>query len=199
MTLARQQALGALLSLAFVWLLPGVATAADRGGDELRGNSGIERLPPRPPLTLWPVWLGLGVLGVAGAGLIAWRHGRRRSSAPPVPAHVWALQELHAIGSCDGTEAAEVERFHTRVSDIIRRYVEMRFQLPAPRQTTEEFLHRVQHSPILDAEQQNLLKRFLDRCDLAKFAGAGYSCAECQETIAMARHFVELNVPRAEG
>ncbi|HMF12209.1 MAG TPA: hypothetical protein VKE94_07880, partial [Gemmataceae bacterium] len=81
------------------------------------------------------------------------------------------------------------------VSDTIRRYLELRFRLRAPRQTTAEFLEAMRQSPNLNADQRTLLRDFLERCDLAKFARAEYSVEECKATAAMARSFVDQTKP----
>jgi hypothetical protein len=176
-------------------VVAGAASPTEHSGDELRGNTGIEHLPPKPATSWWPLWVGVGLLGVTAAGLMAWRHGRRLLTAPEVPPYAWALKELDAIADRPLPEATAAERYHTLVSNIIRQYLEMRFQLHAPRQTTEEFLHAMRQSPKLSPEQQTLLEAFLQRCDLAKFARAGYSAAECQDTLTMARQFVQQTAP----
>jgi hypothetical protein len=84
-----------------------------------------------------------------------------------------------------------VERYHTLLSDIVRRYLELRFQLHAPQQSTDEFLEAMRRSPRLTAEQEGLLRDFLRQCDLAKFARAGFSAEECQAAARVARTFVE--------
>ena len=49
-------------------------------------------------------------------------------------------------------------------------YLENRFSLRAPEQTTEEFLESVTHGDALEVRFVNLLKEFLERSDLVKFA-----------------------------
>ena len=50
-----------------------------------------------------------------------------------------ACRELDRIASLGLPAAGQVERFHTLVSNVLRRYLEKRFGLPARRQTTPEF------------------------------------------------------------
>jgi len=184
----------ALCGLALIAAAP-PTTRADQEG-ELRGASGIEELPPKPPVSWWPVWLGVGIVGAASAGLLAWRYSRRPPPTIVLAPADWALQQLDAIDNQQLPLPAAAERYHTLISDVIREYLEMRFRLHAPRQTTEEFLRSMQQSPHLSAEQQKLLSEFLQRCDLAKFARADFSLEECRRTADMARSFVR---PTAAG
>ncbi len=89
-------------------------------------------------------------------------------------------------------------RFHTELSDVVRRYLELRFQLRAPRQTTAEFLESMRDAPQLTGEQQALLRDLLERCDLAKFARAAAPPEECQAAAAMARTFVQQTAAPAK-
>src|SRR5262249_30615438 len=98
-------------------------------------------------------------------------------------------------------EATErgVEQFYTRLSDVLRRYLELRYHLPAPEQTTLEFLEQMQRAPQLQPEQQVLLRDFLERCDLVEFARARPSPEECRTDVERARAFVEQTATGAEG
>ena len=65
---------------------------------------------------------------------------------------------------------AQPKPFCILVSDTIRVYLEERFDFHAPERTTEEFLHELQGTDLLSAEQKEKLGEFLERCDLVKFA-----------------------------
>jgi hypothetical protein len=80
----------------------------------------------------------------------------------------------------------------------MRRYLELRFRLPASHQTTPEFLTTLSGANLLDPAQQRILRDFLERCDLAKFARAGYSPLECQAAARMARDLVEQTAGNGE-
>jgi hypothetical protein len=158
---------------------------------ELRPAPPPEELPPVPP---WYRPFLIGGLGLAAVSLLVagWRL-RRRSSRPEVRAtpEEWALRELRRIEEREPVGNGNAERYHTLVSDVVRRYLELRFELPASRRTTAEFLAEMRQAPLLTTEQQALLRRFLERCDLAKFAPVRPSSAECLEASALARGFVE--------
>jgi hypothetical protein len=127
---------------------------------------------PRPiPSGLEWLWWTLAILAVLAAALalFLWARRRRlasRAAPPPIPPHERALQRLEAaLRLLD-----EPEPFVVEVSNTARVYLEERFDLHAPERTTEEFLHEVTESPALLPEQKESLGRFLESCDLVKFA-----------------------------
>ena len=79
-----------------------------------------------------------------------------------------ALDELEKLFALIDRE--ESRPYAVESSAIIRRYIEERFELSAPRQSTEEFLETAQHSPKLQPRHQQSLGEFLRICDLLKFA-----------------------------
>jgi hypothetical protein len=158
---------------------------------ELRPAPPPEELPPVPPW--YRPWLFAG-MGLAVSALLVggWRlrhrFSRREATATP---EEWALDELRRLEQMVPAEGGDAERFHTLVSDTVRFYLELRLSLPASRRTTVEFLAEMRQTPLLTPNQQALLKFFLERCDVAKFARIRLTPAECREVSTMARAFVE--------
>jgi hypothetical protein len=145
--------------------------------EDLREVKGPFELPPEP----FP-WVGvlLGALVVlalaAGALWLAARRSREELAAkagpPRPPAHLEALRELEAIRELGLLEEGRVAEFADRVSDVLRDYLEARFELPAPERTTEEFLDEIARAPVLDRDRKRFLADYLAQCDLVKFAAA---------------------------
>jgi hypothetical protein len=159
--------------------------------DELRDITDIEKLPERPSPWMWLAW---SLAGVGGAvllflGLRKWR--RHSRFAPGLTPQQWARRELERVLALNLPANGEVERFHTMLSNVVRRYLEKRFALPARRQTTPEFLETMQNAPQLSADQRALVRSFLERCDVPKFANAQVSGEECAATAAMVAKFLE--------
>ncbi len=138
--------------------------------DELRPGPGPELLPTE---LAWHGWIVLGFLLaiLAFIALLTWDLRRRnhRSGQPP---DVWALSELDRLPSLSALDAAGRERYVVQVSEVVRRYLEIRFHVPALERTTPEFLHYLQELSGLAPEQRTALAAFLERTDLAKFARA---------------------------
>jgi len=139
------------------------------------------------PQAWWPVGVAVGVVV---AGILAWWIWRRyRQPAitvqpvapPPLPFDV-AMAALAELRDAN----LPVEQFYTRLSNIVRLYVEGRFGLRAPEQTTEEFLAQA----TLPAEHMSLLSAFLTESDLVKFARLQPGDADRQRAFGAAEKFI---------
>lgn len=124
-----------------------------------------------------PFWFYLLLTGILGAiilmlYLVKRRGGRGEAipAIPPPPPDVAALTALQELLERRLIEEHRIEEFYVGVSNIVRTYLEDRFRLRAPEQTTEEFIYEAVHSRLLSAEHQQLLRDFLEQCDLVKFA-----------------------------
>ena len=128
----------------------------------------------KPPVEIHNGWEIVGwTLAVAAALAIlrfAWLYWQKRRAqipiVPPVPAHVRAKQKLEEALAL----IAQPKPFVIAVSDTARIYLEERFEFRAPERTTEEFLRELGGTDILTGEQKESLGRFLESCDLVKFA-----------------------------
>ena len=157
---------------------------------EARDLVPIEELPaPAGAARPWWPWLfaALPVLAI-GAWFLLGR--RSRPLLEPTPRDA-ALRQLDELATLPLETQADVERLHTRLSEVLRCYLERGFDLPATRRTTPEFFAALAHESPLTAELQALLSEILERCDLAKFAGVTPLTDECQRVVSLARTFVE--------
>ncbi len=149
---------------------PGAAgTGAPGTGDAAEDIRDI-----RGPKFILPVWLVPALL--AGALLLAlgvyaaWRWLRRRRRPRALLPFEVALQRLEALRTL--MQPQNAREFSIAVSDIVRGYIEQRFDVTATHQTTEEFLHDLLASANNAlARHRTLLSEFLQQCDLVKFAG----------------------------
>jgi hypothetical protein len=142
------------------------------------------------PLPGW-AWalMTLAVLGAAG-GLL-WRRRARATPAArlePEAAQEDALAELERLR--DRIAAGHSRAYAIAVSGIVRRYLERRFGIVAPRRSTEEFLVEASTSARLDAQYRPLLGEFLGACDFLKFARGLASAPELETMHAAAVRFV---------
>jgi hypothetical protein len=165
---------------------------------ELRDITAPEELPPAPSQARALGWVVLAIVLLLLV-LNGWAVYRRRRQESAVPPSQWALRELQQIHlPADSTER-ELAEFYTRLSDVLRRYVELRYHLPAPEQTTAEFLEAMRQAPPWQPEQQGRLRNFLEQCDLVKFARAQPSGEECRKVAEIARAFVEQTAADGVG
>lgn len=152
-------------------MTPSAATAQasiPTDADDIRDIHGLVRIPS--PWDLLP-WIALACLLAAGAAWLA-RRLRRATPPPPDPTPdaiaLAALERARAWMKPD-----EAERFGTAISTAIRQYIEARFEVSAPRRTTEEFLRDLTSRPVAGLSPHvRGLEDFLRRMDLVKFARA---------------------------
>lgn len=138
------------------------------------------------PLWVWVLAL-LTLIPVTVVVVFVWRRrqaNRRILSGQNVAktAHEDALADLEAARRL--ISAGNSKPYGIEVSRIVRRYIEIRFGIYAPRRSTEEFLMEAQFSSRLESHHRALLARFLGACDLFKF---GRTHAELDELNLMHR------------
>ncbi len=141
------------------------------------------------------VWITLGS-GVLVMGLIVWWLCLRKKRMPDIvrqfrPAHDIAYDRLRRLVAEDLVESGQIKAFYERISTILRHYIEDRFQLRAPEQTTEECLQALASSPALPDSDKQDLARFLTHCDLVKFAKHEPTQAQIQSTFDLVKGFIE--------
>lgn len=88
---------------------------------------------------------------------------------PVIPAHQIALDKLNELRDKQLWQQDEVKQYHSELSDVIREYLENRYQINALEQTTEEIFSALKHKKIKN-ENRNVLRRMLTLADLVKFA-----------------------------
>jgi len=103
-------------------------------------------------------------------------------------AHADALAELEKARALMLPETSRP--YGIEVSGVIRRYVERRFGLVAPRRSTEEFLVEASASAKLEPAHRQLLADFLGTCDFLKFARARAELTELEAQHKAAVRFV---------
>jgi len=177
---------------------------------DLAPIDGQAQPPPLPASVTWPLAI-LG--GLAGAVLLVYllvRFIRReRPPPPPVPAHEIAYRELEWLLAQGYTGRGELKEFFFHLSRILREYIENRFGLRAPELTTEEFLEELARKPggqgpaggEIPLEHQRLLREFLERADMVKFAKYLPDQKEIEASFEAAKRFIEATLkterPRA--
>jgi hypothetical protein len=107
------------------------------------------------------------------------------------PAHLIAYEQLERLREKNLIKGGKIKEFYSEISDIIRHYLENRFLLKAPEMTTEEFLLKVRESFPLSLSHKSLLRDFLSRCDLVKFAKYLPQEKDSDEAFEAAKNFVD--------
>ncbi len=156
---------------------------------DIRGPVGI------PGEWLW-LWILLGIIAALSLGAWIWilcrrRKARARSLDPQKPAWETALEAMAAIEREGLASQGLVKEYYSRLSGVVRWYIEERFNVRAPEMTTEEFMAVAQSSGKLPAAQQGFLQDFLNASDMVKFAKFVPSVEQMLSAMRLARIFVE--------
>ena len=166
--------------------------------DEERGDLTIADIKEAASMprgkSYWWVWLGGGgvVLGGIVTALILIM-GRRKVKQIRIltTAHQLAYERLEKLIGEDLTGQGRIKEFYERISNILRWYIEHRFNLKAPERTTEEFLAELPTTKVLSGTDQERLAELLTHCDLVKFAKYSPTTEQIQKTFDLVKDFIE--------
>lgn len=141
------------------------------------------------------LWITLGVVCLLAAGIVVSITVRPKKAVQIrrvyKSAHEIAFEVLREIAGEKLVEQGRIKEFYEKLSGCLRQYIENRFQLRAPEQTTEEFLEQLKASDALKLEHKQELRKFMEHCDLVKFARYQPSDDQINESLTMAEGFVE--------
>lgn len=149
-----------------------VAPLPKKNGDQAGLPRGLK--PLWGMISWWPWILFLVGLALALSALVWYerRHAAARSLEPTRPARppeVVARERLAQLRASGLVGQGAWKAFYSELSDILRRYLEGRFQLPATDRTTYELMHELRSTA---AKRQDLavVREVLESSDLVKFA-----------------------------
>ena len=135
--------------------------------------------PYKAPVTMGEVlpWLLIIII----LGIITWvaiKFFRKLKKAvsgsepyiPPDPAHVIAFRELEILKNEELWQKGEIKKYYTRLTEILRQYLENRFRVFSLELTTSETLEALLKTGFKKNGSYNELKSVLAGADLVKFA-----------------------------
>ena len=148
-------------------------------------------------VTNWPLLIGIIALGViilgAGIGFLVrrWLDSRTRETGPPIdprPAHVIALADLDALIA---EPDLDVKIYYSRLSEIIRAYLERRYGFTALEMTSDEIRMQVRALG-LTGDARVAIDRFADETDMVKFAAYRPASGEQDTVMLAARGLIQI-------
>ena len=157
------------------------------------------KAPLSIPLSLADVALYAGILALIGlAGVAIWKLLKKRKLPekgepyvpPPRPAHVIALEELAILKEKKLWQQGLIKQYYSEATEILRRYIENRYQLMALEETTDEILAGLK-AQNLPSAVPGVMERVLRRADLVKFAKHLPGVPEHEETLAVVYDVVD--------
>jgi len=152
---------------------------------------GVVNVPAKP--SYWWVWLLVSVGIIVAVIFWFYRRGQQVKELVRIfkPAHEIAYERLRSLIEQDLVKAGKIKEFYERISDILRHYIEYRFNLKAPERTTEEFLVELASANVLGKQDGERLAEFLQHCDLVKFAKYDPTTEQIQKTFDLVKDFIE--------
>jgi hypothetical protein len=174
------------------WTVTVASVGPNETGDirDIKGPLAI----PRNWLLLLPWVLVVGALG-GGAYWLQRRIKRRPqqvAEATPTPAgapHEVAYEMLDRLAESGLLEQGEIKAYYIAVSEIVRRYIAGRYGVDALEMATYEVLQGLEAVGV-SSSNLSQFDRFLDDCDLVKFAKYRPEIGTCREIVARARNIV---------
>ncbi|MCL6523576.1 MAG: hypothetical protein K6T34_02840 [Thermoflavifilum sp.] len=162
--------------------------------------------PFRPIHKIWPVKLTwkdflpyiVALLLLALLIIVAsyiWRHRRKKAQLatiqqPAQPPYEEAMQLLKQMLETQSWMHVEMKMYFTQLTDVLRRYIERAFQIPAMEMTSAELLQSIQQDAILQSTL-NEWKIILQEADQVKFAKWLSAEVIAEDCLHKAIHIVE--------
>lgn len=115
---------------------------------------------------------------------------------PIKPPHVIALEKLAEIKGKQLWQQEQVKEYYIEISDVVRDYLEQRYNIQAHEQTSEEIFASLKHMDIA-SEDRNLLRQLLVLSDMVKFAKEKPTPFENEKSMENAVSFVKDTQPKA--
>jgi hypothetical protein len=143
-------------------------------------------------------WIVLGMISAVALLVLAWFWFRPHRLLSPKSAYELALEKLEKARAL--LREDDPMPYAVLVSEAIRSYLGQRFQASSTRRTTEEFLRQMEadrNTPL--AEHRDLLRDFLQSCDMVKFARYQPTLTELEQVQQHATSFVIATKPVPAG
>jgi hypothetical protein len=157
--------------------------------------------PYRAPLTLGEIlpWLLLALLAAAATwAVIRYIKNHRKSEGiedifvQADPAHVIAFRELENLKNEELWQKGEIKKYYTRLTEILRQYLENRYRVYSLELTTAETLEALVKTGFKKNGAYNDLKSVLTGADLVKFAKYSPGTDEHESHFKSSWDFVQL-------
>lgn len=174
---------------------------------DMRGDIRDITEPLRAPVTFAEIWFWL-LTGIAVAGIVVltvyYLQRRKRSQPlvalrrkPLLPAHIIALEELDKLRARKLWQTGKVKQYHTELTEIVRSYIEAKFNIPALEMVTHEIIEAVGKTG-MNSETLTKLTQMLGLADLVKFARENPLPDEQERSLNQAIEFVKESIQQVE-
>ena len=134
-------------------------------------------------------------VGLASLAYFVFRQFRKRKgsdalSKENIDPKDLALKELEELKKKELPKQGFFNDYYSQVTLIVRNYIEGKYQINAPEQTTQEFLEVVLNQSLFQDQHKQYLAEFLKFADLVKFAKHSPQVRDCDDTQDAAKAFI---------
>jgi len=163
------------------------------------------KAPFDEPFSLMEI-LGYVIWGLAGLiliilGIYIYRKFKKKEPLIKIPQkladppHIIALRELDALKEKKLWQNNHIKKYHTELTDIIRKYIEARFNIQALEMTSYEIIQALSNEKYISDKNISELRQTLIIADFVKFAKAQPLPDENDLSIRHAYQFVNETKP----
>lgn len=138
----------------------------------------------------------VAIAGVVVSILLYRRYKRKKREEIVALPHTVAYRELNELIKQNLIKDGKYKEHYFILSEILRKYFEMRFSIPAQDRTSEELLPLVASSDLIMDEVKSIFRRFLNDSDIVKFAKYIPSQGEVEKI--MERSFLMIDKTKEE-
>ncbi|MEZ4957750.1 MAG: hypothetical protein R2825_29605 [Saprospiraceae bacterium] len=158
--------------------------------------------PADMPYTLQDAlpWILGGLLAIAIAiGLFLYFKKRKKPeevvrAKPKEAPHVIAFRELDKLKEEHLWQSGELKAYYSRLTDIVREYIEHRFQIHTLERTSDEVLASFKNAGLADQVPFENLQQLLYQADLVKFAKGKPQPEDNMRSLEQAYDFVKQTI-----
>jgi hypothetical protein len=182
--------------------IPGFNVLSVETGRERKLNLAGKVVPS--PITRTNTWVMLLLAILAFSGIVIFAlvwYKKRKTMQDEIVIPPWALaiSMLHDLRSELKNHLINKQLCFTKLTDIVRNYLEKRFALNVTAQTTHEFLTDLDKGGTpLSSEYRNFLRNFMTASDLVKFAKLPADASLLEDAMKKAEELVTSTTPTEE-
>lgn len=114
-------------------------------------------------------------------------------------AHIIALRELKQLKSDSLWQKGYIKDYYSRLTEIVRIYIERRFGILAMERTSDEIIEELNKKNLIEPGVIDLLRECFSLADLVKFAKGQPGEAEHETSINTAFHFIKASWDSGAG
>lgn len=152
------------------------------------------------PFYVWIILLALICIGIGVYLFLKYykKHPKQKEEIiVKIPPHEKALDELNKLNEDKLWQEGQLKLYYTRLTDILREYLDSRFSINAMEMTSTEILTSLRSNKETKLVEKNM-KQILEVADFVKFAKMSPLPEDNESAMRNAINFVELTIPQPE-